>query len=37
VRPDGIIIWADTHDAERSGGSAQEQLDAAIERWIGAR
>jgi 2-polyprenyl-6-methoxyphenol hydroxylase-like FAD-dependent oxidoreductase len=36
VRPDGIIAWADTQDAEHSGDGSQEQLAAAIRRWTGA-
>lgn len=36
VRPDGIIAWADTRDAEHSGDDSRKQLAAALERWVGA-
>ncbi|MEE4596716.1 FAD-dependent monooxygenase [Streptomyces sp. DSM 41524] len=47
VRPDGVIVWADSRDTATSGtatsGTATsddgvlKELDAAIQRWVGTR
>ncbi|AGP59725.1 FAD-dependent monooxygenase [Streptomyces rapamycinicus] len=47
VRPDGVIVWADsrdtatsdtaTPDTATSDGGVLKELDAAIQRWVGTR
>ncbi|MGW5445048.1 FAD-dependent monooxygenase [Streptomyces asiaticus] len=37
VRPDGVIVWADSRDTATSDDGALKELDAAIQRWVGTR
>lgn len=37
VRPDGVIVWADSRDTATSDDGVLKELDAAIRRWVDAR